>query len=304
LLSLSVEVRLYYNIDNQFGKSLDGLKSMEAFMDVIRSDEVQWSGPLDMRDGGIEFKHLFVGEPGKPDNYWLSLVRVRNAYHTPPHKHNFDQVRFILDGAFGFGEQVQETGQIGYFCEGTSYEQKADGPSLTLLLQTANASRSRYLGWSELIQGNREVQKFGRFEDGIFVSEMDGVEIRKDAYEAVWEHISGEKIAYSEPRYDRPIIMDPDRFQFTSLGEGVSRKRLGMFSERDLELGFLKIEAGHGYALDGSMLGRTLFFVRAGTGTMGDKEIGPDSAMRLEAEDVSELKATEDLEMFYIGMPK
>jgi hypothetical protein len=276
-------------------------------MDVVDSGEVQWTGPEDHRGGGVAFRTLFVGEEGKPDNYWFNIVRIDEAYHTPPHVHNFDQVRFMLKGDFATADQVQREGTVGYFCEGTRYEQKAEGASLTLLLQTANASRSRYLSLGEIRRANMELQRIGRFEDGVYVATRDGVDVRQDGYEAVWEHINGAPIAYSEPRYDRPILIAPDRFAYTPVSgaPGVARKLLGSFSERALEISFYRLDAGAALALNGAEAGRMLLYVLSGAGMVdGDKPFGPACAMRLNAADAGRIEATEPTELYALVLPR
>ena len=88
-------------------------------------------------------KRLLRGRAGAPDNYELSLVLMDGDYTTPRHKHNFDQVRYMVEGEFGYGrskDEVQQQGTIGYFPEGVSYEQRAVRRSVTLLLQGGGAS--------------------------------------------------------------------------------------------------------------------------------------------------------------------
>lgn len=277
-------------------------------MDFVDTQRIAWTGPLDHRDGGVEFCTLFTGEPGEPDNYMLSLVRVRTNYHAPPHRHNFDQVRLILEGKFGFGPQDQEAGQVGYFCEGTVYTQQGDGPSLTLLLQTANASRSRYLSMQELDAANRGLLALGtgRFEHGTYVSEVDGKKSRRDGFEAAWEHATGEQIRYSKPRYDRPVIMDPERFAAVAVpaSPGVRRKLLGTFSERELAIGFFEIDAGASW--NATTLGhpQMLFYVTAGTGDVAGQSFRPGVGVRLRGKEIATVAAREPTSLFYLGMPK
>jgi hypothetical protein len=277
-------------------------------MDIVDTRTTGWTGPLDHRDGGVEFCTLFTGEPGRPDNYMLSLVRVRTSYHAPPHRHNFDQVRFILDGKFGFGPQEQEAGQVGYFCEGTVYTQNGDGPSLTLLLQIANASRARYLSMQELDAANRSLlaKGTGRFDHGTYVSEADGKKSRRDGFEAAWEHATGEKIRYSKPRYERPIIMEPEHFAAVPVtgSPGGRRKLLGTFSERELEIGFYEIDSAA--RLDVTTLGhpQLLLYVTTGTGDVGGQTYGPGVGIRLRETERTTFVAREPTTLFYLGLPK
>ena len=93
-------------------------------MRVVQASEARFVGPKAHREGGIQFRYLLEGEEGRRDNYALTLVDIANAFATPRHRHNFDQVRIMMDGSFGFGPSlVQHKGSVGYFSEGTHYTQ-------------------------------------------------------------------------------------------------------------------------------------------------------------------------------------
>ena len=68
-------------------------------MQTIHAADVEWGEVSGHRSGGIDFKRLLQGTPGTPDNFELSIVRTAGDYFTPRHRHNFDQVRFCLEGA-------------------------------------------------------------------------------------------------------------------------------------------------------------------------------------------------------------
>jgi hypothetical protein len=73
-------------------------------MKIARADERQWQRFASHRKGLLQNKRLLSGTEGLPDNYELSIVDVAGDYETPPHRHNFDQIRFQLVGSFGYGE--------------------------------------------------------------------------------------------------------------------------------------------------------------------------------------------------------
>ena len=75
------------------------------------------------REGNISFKYLLKGRAGSPQNYELSHVRTRDRFYGPPHRHNFDQIRYILSGTFGQpGKLELKAGELGYYPEGTPYQ--------------------------------------------------------------------------------------------------------------------------------------------------------------------------------------
>ena len=109
-------------------------------MKIVHEATAVRKGASAHRGGGVHFLSLLQGEENTPNNFHLTLVYA-NDYVAPRHRHNFDQVRIVLEGAFGFDrEMTQEAGMLGYFTEGTYYTQKSVGQSTTLLLQSGGAS--------------------------------------------------------------------------------------------------------------------------------------------------------------------
>jgi hypothetical protein len=197
------------------------------------------------RPSGVSFRHLLAGDEGAPDNYSLSLVDVAVHYEAPRHRHNFEQVRLMLDGRFGFGPgAVQEVGSVGYFCEGTYYTQRGDGPSTTLLLQCGGAGGIGYMGFERLQQGIRELSARGSFDRGVFTwQDAQGKKHNQDGYEAVWAHVFQRRVHYPRPRYQAPVIVEPAHFGWLPWARGVALKRLGCFNERGLGVAMWQIDA-------------------------------------------------------------
>lgn len=277
-------------------------------MEAINIDELQWWCPGKMhRDPGIEFKTMFRGTHGEADNYWFTLAQVREHYYAPRHRHNFDQVRFVLKGEFGFNEdQRQQAGTVGYFTEGTWYTQIGEGFSHTLVMQCENASRTRYLDTDRFPEATAEMRKFGSFNNGKFHTRENGQDIVKDGFEAVWEHMTGTKLEYVEPRYDKPIIMDPARYGAVDVpGEpGVKRKLMGVFTERELRVSMLSLAPGATHRYDGARDGLHLGYVLRGEGKSGDVAWREGSGLRLTKDDMVDLTADSACEIFMIGMPR
>ena len=277
-------------------------------MDIVNVDDLQWWAPPNVhRDPGVEFKTLFRGVDGEPDNYWFSVVQVRDHYFAPRHRHNFDQVRFVLKGEFGYGDgSQQQAGTVGYFTEGTYYTQTGNGFSHTLLLQTENASRTPYVSSEAFPAVAAELRKFGEFRGGKYVTQVDGKDDVRDGFEAVWEHITGRKLEYVEPRYEQPIIMDPTRYVAREVsGEsGVRLKKLGTFTERELAVSFISMDAGAVHTFDGGREGLHLAYVVSGEGKTEDASWREGSGLRLLPTDRVKFEASRPSEIFFIAMPK
>lgn len=279
-------------------------------MDVARAEEQAWRGPSGHRQGGLGFKDIFLGDEG-PGNYWFTLVKIED-YAAPPHRHNFDQVRFMLSGGFAFGDQLQPQGSVGYFTEGVTYTQKADGPNTHLLLQCEGGGRATYISARQLEVAVQRLSQTGRFEKGRYTDETDRGPRTRDGFEACWEEVTGQSAKYTSPRYDRPLIMFPESFASVEDPDhpGVSRKLLGRFTERELEIGFLTMAAGCDVTLSASDAD-TLFYalegegtVPAGTGGEGEQSWGVEDGLRLRAGDYGRITSAKQSQLFYIGLPR
>jgi hypothetical protein len=271
-------------------------------VEIVHSEQMQWYQPKGgHREEGVEFKALFTGEEGEANNYWFTLVQIRERYHTPPHKHMFDQVRFMLKGGFNFGSQEQPEGTVGYFTEGTEYEQSCDNYSFHLLLQSEGGSRTKYFSGRSMRGATETLKETGTFESGRY-RYADGTEV--DGYEAIYKHLTGVLPKYTKPRYERPVIMDPGSFQWVEdeSSTGVKRRPLGTFNERNLTLSMLEIEIGSKAQLCGG-IGGTLIYTMSGSGNIGDQCWSTGSSMRLAAGENIEIVATQDSQLFLIDLP-
>ena len=260
------------------------------------------------RPGGIRFISLLSGEAGAKDNFEFCLVLNEEDYYTPQHHHNFDQVRVMLEGVFGYAKDtVQEAGTIGYFSEGTRYVQFGRGAAEMLLLQCSGASHSNYLSLADLKEVTEDLATNGKgeFVDGVYTYvDEDGKKHNKDGWEAAWEYKFQQPVVYPKSRYESPVIMNPDNYQWLQSGEpGVEVRHLGSFNERQLALGQLRLSSGSSFALPvtGS---RRLLFVYEGEGSFNDESVTRHSAAFIDANEAVEIKAQEDLFLLSICLPR
>src|SRR5262249_38230081 len=145
--------------------------------------------------------------------------------------------------------EVLPAGWVGYFPESAYYGPQVMTENLTMLmLQFGGPSGLGYLSVQERKRGRDELlAKGGTFENGIYkwVDEQ-GNHHNKDAFKACWEQVKGQPVAYPQPRYRDIILMNPDNFGWTDDVDapGVSWKPLGVFTERDIRIGFSRLQAG------------------------------------------------------------
>ena len=106
-----------------------------------------------MRDGVLEQKFLLTGKDGAPDNYLLNVGRTgAGGWTTPRHRHNFDQVRYVLKGTYPYAKgKVMKEGWVGYFPEGVYYGPQDRPEGLEMMVcQLGGASgdgSSPLIGW-------------------------------------------------------------------------------------------------------------------------------------------------------------
>ena len=260
------------------------------------------------RSGKIQFTPLLSGEAGACDNFEFAIVSTPGDYHTPRHRHNFDQVRVLLEGEFGYAKgKVQKAGTIGYFCEGTYYTQNCEGPSETLLLQGSGASQNNYMGLSMLKAATEELAEKagGHFTNGIYGREDASGNIRsQDGYEAAWEYKFQRKLEYPKPRFDGPIIMNAENFdwQKSEFQQGVELRHLGTFQERYTSIVQWRIQAGASFEVSVSPV-RRLFFVYSGEGRINGEVVRRHSAANINPEEAVVVEAVNELTMLSIGLP-
>jgi hypothetical protein len=263
-------------------------------------------GTSEHRPGGIGFVALLQGEQNSIDNFDFSISTTTDDYSTPRHRHNFDQIRYILKGEFSFDRgRVQKQHQLSYFCEGTHYEQKGVGATETLVLQSAGASGSGYMSFEQLYTTARDLLRKGRFVDGVFTwNDAEGKKHNVDGYQAVWEEVHGRKLVYPKPRYDVPVILNPDNFDWVPCADSpaVSIRELGHFHERGLAVAQLSLPAGATYSVTGRP-GRALLFVEEGSGTAAGEALHRHSAVRIERGETVRIDAAEPLILLQIRLP-
>jgi len=264
-----------------------------------------------VREGVFRSRRILNGIPGTPGNFSLQLGVTPN-YYSPRHRHNFDQIRYQLDGEFDFAvDGVMKPGSIAYFPEGTYYgPQSSAAPNSTLVLQFGGASGSGYISPEQYERASAALAKHGTFAKGVYTRlRPDGSKINKDAYEAVWEEVHGRPLVYPRERYQHPVFMDPESFAWTTLEgrPGVSLKQLGQFSERRTRIVFLKVEPGTALDLEEN----SIYFVSRGLGKVswehdrGPANFGRHATIYLAPGDHAALLSaeTEPVELLHIGLP-
>ena len=262
-----------------------------------------------MREGVLAQKHLLFGEDGSPNNYDLNMGRAgEGGWRTPRHRHNFDQVRYIIKGSLPYAEgKVLQEGWVGYFPESVHYgpQDRSEGLE-TLVLQFGGASGFGYLSVAQREATNAVLNEKGRFSKGsYFYTDANGEEQRMDGSAACFEHATGRKLEFATPRYEDVIAMNPAAYDWIDQGsEGVPVKWLGSFTERNARIGFVRLDANAVYGA-GEHPSIEILFLAKGRVAVGDQEYGPATAFEFLAnEGPIAIRALEPTEFLCFVLPK
>jgi hypothetical protein len=238
---------------------------------------------MDHPRGTVSFNYLLMGgEPEKLENFRYILGRQEADFNMPRHRHTFEQIRLPLVGDMNLGEQgILREGEVGYFPEGQTYgpqdDPLGDPKQLQLVLQFGGAS-------GQGMSGGR-----GRGPD----ARRDGIARRGERRE----------IKFPRPRYQSVLIMNPLHFNWLPTdADGVERKYLGAFTERQFWIEFIKIDAGAEW-VSTSEAGRQVMVALSGKATVEGTEIGRLGALQVEPGEKLQVTATEETVFYNVGMP-
>ncbi|HLI27680.1 MAG TPA: hypothetical protein VKZ60_11440 [Chloroflexota bacterium] len=216
---------------------------------VVDTNTLDWEVVLRGRVHTIRRKRLPLesGLPGVTMEFSLSLVP--DGYYTPRHRHNFDQIRYTIEGVQSTGHGDLAPGECGYFPEGVYYgPQKQVGDCLALVLQFQGASGERLLSNEEMnATYTRLVAEGAVFENGVYKGRTaDGRPRNKDAYTAIWEAHEGRPLTFPRPRYRTPVMMMADAFAWVPdrTRPGIETKHLGTFTELRTGIELLRLTPG------------------------------------------------------------
>jgi len=261
--------------------------------------------------GSYITRTLLTGNEGEPDNYKLTIDGGEgNAdWTTPRHRHNFEQVRYVLGGDFIIAKnEVLPAGWVAYFPESAYYGPQLKSANLSLLhLQYGGPSKIGYWSVAQRKKGYDDlIAKGGKFGDGVYTwFDEKGGRHNQDGAEAVWEQIFGRPIEYPVPRYRDLIIMNPDSFNWVRDPNtpGIARRSLGVFTERDIRIGFTRMEAGSSIRF-GTEPAVEILFIKEGSLSHDDETYPSMTAFSTEADERPvTITAKDPTELFYVKLP-
>lgn len=262
-----------------------------------------------MRAGKLDQKFLLQGDDDSPNNYLLNVgLTGSGGWGTPRHRHNFDQIRYVLKGKYPASpHKIMGEGSVAYFPESVYYgpQDRPEGLEM-MVIQFGGASGAGFLSTPRREAANEALKAKGEFKDGIFTWIDDkGQKHNQDGATACYEEATGKKLVLAPARYDDVVMMDPESYDWVETGTpGVSTKLLGTFTERNIKIGFVKVGGGATFNT-GSRDQIEVLFMGKGSITVNGKTYGEKTAIELLPSDGPvDIKANKESLFFSVTLPK
>jgi mannose-6-phosphate isomerase-like protein (cupin superfamily) len=200
----------------------------------------------------------------------------KGAYYSPRHRHNFDQVRFTLEGSVKYGPLQTQAGDAVYFPEGVFYgpTEIVSEEALTLTIQTQGPSWGFFPDRPLLEQTTAELAQEAELD-------RENGRIRwpsgrwQDSYEAAWERITGTKMEYPPGRFQTPVLLRSSAFAWVPIldAPGVCVKPLARFNETGPNIRMIRVESS-GLLPGGESEVHQIATIVSGAARYGEREVG------------------------------
>jgi len=172
-------------------------------------------------------------------------------YHSPRHRHTFQQVRYVVDGKLKYGREAYGTGDCFYLPEGTYY-----GPIKPVNGSNGESRQAHYVDMQfmgpsgipypdpdAVVSAQRELATTGKFEEGVYTFPNGR---KRDAYEAILEKLTGQPIEYPPSRLGNYAVMRSSAYPWVAdeTRRGLAQKHLGFFFESGPNIKLVSLKAG------------------------------------------------------------
>ena len=225
-------------------------------------------------------------------------------YHSPRHRHTFQQVRYVLAGKMKYGHEEYGRGDCLYIPEGAYYGPVKPVESDEKLhfadIQFEGPSGIPYPDPDDVVQAQRRLAKTGTFEEGVYTFASGR---KRDAYEAILEEITGSRIEYPEARLNSYVVMRSTSFPWIAHAslDGVEVKHLAYFFETGPNLKMAKLSEGIALPA-GRPVGHRAVFLLDGNLRFDGKDYDRLSYFMMPSgQDHGALTATSDAELLIVA---
>jgi hypothetical protein len=229
---------------------------------------------------------------------------------SPRHHHTFDQIRYIMSGYAQYGDLRIPENTVIYLPETAHYGPNvvhADEPGLGLEIQFGGASGNGYPSMAQWRKGKEELPtRDGEMIDGVWVTiDENGNRHNQDGFEALWETIWHDKAHYAPPRYNDQVYMTPENFNWIEdpRFEGVARKNLGVFTERELRIGFIRVDKGASFLFGEAPAPEIVVVTKGAISWNGETHPRLTAFATTADEEPHTLTGAEDAELYYLKLP-
>jgi mannose-6-phosphate isomerase-like protein (cupin superfamily) len=175
----------------------------------------------------------------------LISARPNTDFFSPRHRHATPEVRFVASGTMNYGNESHEAGDCTIIPPGVSYGPLQPGPGdPPNFLQTVwhGPPGCDLLNPDDEATAKQELAQEGTFRDGIYFRESGGR--GQDAYEAVYERITGRELVYPEPPVKDKIVIKSSALPWLDRRDGVQIKRLAHMFDRGPVVSLVKLTQG------------------------------------------------------------
>lgn len=265
---------------------------------AVREAELDWVD-IGVRPGyNQKYKGFF--DEGRNLAARVGSLYAQPYYHSPRHKHTFQQVRFLVSGQMRYGNEIYEPGDFLYIPEGAAYgpvkplaDATPESPGMHFVdIQFQGPSGVPYPEPETVVQVREQLSEEGAFEEGIYTG-ADGR--KKDAYEAILGRIMGQdSITYPRPVFADYIVARSSQFPWTPLQgvAGIQVRHLGHFTESGPSAKVVHLDAGAELPA-GTAAGHQVRFLIEGAVEFAGEKYDPISFVMLpDGADYDPLRAT------------
>jgi hypothetical protein len=252
---------------------------------------------------------LLQGQEDALNCYRMVYGDIRGS-GSPRHHHTFDQIRYIMSGYAHYGDLIIPENTVIYLPESAFYGPLIAHPEESgtgVEIQFGGAGGNGYPSMAQWRKGKEALAAMdGEMQGGLYVTiDEDGRRHNQDGAEALWEAVTGKKAHYSKPRYNDQVYMNPENFAWIKDVEnpGVARKLLGIFTEREVRIGFIQMEKGASILL-GEHPAPEIVFVTQGEIIWNGEHHPRLTALATTADEAPHtLRANSDSELYYLKLP-
>ena len=178
----------------------------------------------------------------------LALTRAtKQERYSPRHRHNFDQVRYVVAGELEYGPLKCHAGDCVYFPEGVFYgpTQLTSDKAENYTIQFEGPSWAHLLTEHEANTAKADLEHEGVLDKAKGIFHWSNGK-KQDSYEAMWEKVIGKKLVYPPPRFHSPVLIRSENFPWmpSNKSHGLYFKHLADFNECGPTLRLIKLGSG------------------------------------------------------------